>query len=587
MNRPTPAIVTQLAARPLPRLLLLLLALCYVLPGLLGRQPWRDTELASFGAMLDMARHGDHWLHPQVLGQAAAVKAWLPYWLGALSIKTFPFLPADLAARLPFGALLLLTLAGTWYAMFHLARTPAAQPVSFAFGGEARPTDYARAMADTALLALVASLGLAQLSHQSTPDMAQLACSALLLYGCSRLASAHAKRIWLSALVWWLGSAGLALSGAPWLGLMLGLVWLIWLASSGEMKHHGAERWWVWLLCGTGTLLSALLAWQLELPRRVEVWAHLDQWLHWPSWRAYGRLLLWFTWPAGLLSLWTLWRWRQRLSSAHVLLPLWFVLAGMGSSWLMEADDRALLMALPALACLAAFALPTLSRSVTALLDWFALLFFSTCGLVIWVYWIAMQTGVPAKPAANVVRLAPGFEHAFAPGLFAVAALVTVSWLGLLRWRIGHHRPALWKSLVLSAAGSTLCWALLMTLWLPLLNFGLGLEPIARRIAAVTPAGSCVLVHGLDQGQITALQYHGGLDVVHAGRDKAQACQRLVVNPKARATLPRVADMDHWRRLSSIPRLRENREHLLVYARKDSVSSEGPDPAGRQDQAER
>jgi len=587
VNRPTPAIVTQLAARPLPRLVLLLLSLCFVLPGLLGRSPWRDTELASFGAMLDMARHGDHWLHPQVLGQTVAVKAWLPYWLGALSIKAFPFLPADLAARMPFGALLLLTLASTWYAMYHLARLPAAQPVMFAFGGEAHPTDYARALADTALLALVASLGLAQLSHQSTPDMAQLACCALLLYGCARLASAHAERTWLSALVWWLGSVGLALSGAPWLGLVLGLVWLVWLASSGYVKRHVVQGWWVWLLCGTGTLLSAMLAWKLELPRRVEVWTNLEQWLHWPSWQTYGQLLLWFTWPAGLLSLWTLWRWRQRLSSAHVLLPLWFVLAGMGSSWLLNADDRALLVALPAMACLAAFALPTLSRSVTALLDWFALLFFSTSALVIWVYWLAMQTGIPVKAAASVSRLVPGFEPVFSLWLFAPAALITLTWLGLLRWRIGRHRPALWKSLVLSAAGSTLCWTLLMTLWLPLLNFGLGLEPIARRIAAVTPAGTCVLVHGLDQGQITALQYHGGLDTRRAGKDSSDSCQRLVASPKERATLSRIVDLNQWQLLSSIPRLRENRDHLLVYARVTSAGSLHPNPAGGQNDAER
>lgn len=66
--------------------------------------------------------------------------------------------------------------------------------------------------------------------------------------------------------------------------------------------------------------------------------------------------------------------------------------------------DRTLLLALPALATLAAFALPTLKRQVLALIDWFALLFFSTSALTIWVIWIAMQTGFPPQPAANVAR---------------------------------------------------------------------------------------------------------------------------------------------------------------------------------------
>ena len=58
-------------------------------------------------------------------------------------------------------------------------------------------------------------------------------------------------------------------------------------------------------------------------------------------------------------------------------------------------SDRALLLSLPALATLAAFALPTFERSVSALIDWFTLLFFSGCALIIWVVWISLMTGVP------------------------------------------------------------------------------------------------------------------------------------------------------------------------------------------------
>ena len=61
----------------------------------------------------------------------------LPFWLGALAIKALPFLDPALAARLPFAAVLLLVFTLVWYSSFHLARTEAAQPVAFAFGGEA------------------------------------------------------------------------------------------------------------------------------------------------------------------------------------------------------------------------------------------------------------------------------------------------------------------------------------------------------------------------------------------------------------------------------------------------------------------
>jgi hypothetical protein len=60
---------------------------------------------------------------------------------------------------------------------------------------------------------------------------------------------------------------------------------------------------------------------------------------------------------------------------------------------------------------LAAFALPTLRRSTTAAMDWFSIFFFTLCARI-WVIYIAVQTGVPAKPAANVAKLAPGFTPA-------------------------------------------------------------------------------------------------------------------------------------------------------------------------------
>ncbi len=568
MNRPTPAIVTQLAARRLPRLVLLVLGLLYVLPGLIGRQPWRQADLASFGVMLDMAQQPDHWLTPQLLGQPADVSAWLPYWLGALAIKILPFMAPDMAVRLPFGGLLVLTLVATWYATYHLARLPDAQPMSFAFGGEAMGADYARALADASLLALIACLGLAQLAHENTPDAAQLACASIMLYACARLASPHARWVGLSAIAWWGGAVGLALSGAPWLGFFLGLGWLIW-TGAHRRAHTLPRRWRVWWWALTGTLVAAALAWELELPRRVEIWADLDTWLQWEPWSAMGHLLAWFAWPVWPLALWTLWRWRAHWGSAHIALPLWFALAGLGSSWLLGGHDRALLMALPGMACLAAFALPTLSRSITALIDWFALLFFSLSALVIWVMWVAMQTGFPAKPAANVAKLAPGFQDSFSWAIFIPALLATLAWLGVMRWRVGKHKPALWKSLVLSASGITLCWLLLMTLWLPLLNHGMGLASMSRRIAAHVPAGACVAVQGLNAPQITGLMYHGGLHLQRLGQAHATgvSCTRLVISPAAFEPRRTELETQGWTLRAAVPRLRDNREYLLVLQR--------------------
>jgi hypothetical protein len=46
----------------------------------------------------------------------------------------------------------------------------------------------------------------------------------------------------------------------------------------------------------------------------------------------------------------------------------------------------------------------------------------------------------------------------------------------------GAHRSAIWKSLVLPAGGATLCWLLLMTLWLPVLDYARSYAPQVQRI---------------------------------------------------------------------------------------------------------
>ncbi len=566
MNRPTPAIVSQSAVRRLPRLALILFCVAYVLPGFLGREPWKNADVGAFGAMLELAAGSAAWWQPAVLGNPVADAGPLPYWLGALFIKALPFFPPDFAARIPFGLLLALTLAATWYAAYHLARQPAALPVAFAFGGEAQPADYARALADAALLALVACLGLAQLSHETTPDLARLAWTTLMLLGAARLAQPGAPQAWRGLLWWLIGLLGLMLTHASGLAGLLGLGWL---ALIGWQRHRGAtEGTNATHVAAWGAALAAWLmamglsAWlgDLQAPDVKTAWAALP----WDSW---ARLLLWFTWPAWPLVLWTLWRWRHQWLQPHVALPLWTVIVVVTQTTLAQERDRALLLALPALAALAAFALPTLRRSVSALIDWFTLLFFSFCALVIWVIWFAMMTGIPAKPAANVARLAPGFVPEFSLLLFLLGAAATVAWLWLVAWRVGRHREAIWKSLVLPAAGATLCWLLLMTLWLPLLDFGRSYGPISRRIATLVPPETCVLVDGLSQAQISALGYHSGLELVRSTAQGASRCQAMVVAPESQPTLDRRVDLTQWAFKATVRRLTDNKESLLLYQR--------------------
>ena len=123
------------------------------------------------------------WLAPTVRRQPAD-GALLPYWIGAWRSSRDALLDPAFAARLPFALLLALALALIWYTATPGAHAEAAQPRAFRLRRRGRiPLDYARALADGALLAMIASLGLLQLGHETTPELVQLSAVALALYG--------------------------------------------------------------------------------------------------------------------------------------------------------------------------------------------------------------------------------------------------------------------------------------------------------------------------------------------------------------------------------------------------------------------
>jgi 4-amino-4-deoxy-L-arabinose transferase-like glycosyltransferase len=537
----------------------------YVLPGFIGRGPWKRADLTTFGYMAELARGTSDWWKPSLGGLSPDIDALLPYWMGAWAIRMAPsWVPVDMAARLPFVLLLITTLIAAWYGTYYLARSPMAQPVAFAFGGEANPTDYARAVADGGLLAFIACLGLAQLAHETTPALTQLCFTALLFYATAALP----YRPLAPGISAALGLAGLTLSGAPTLALALGVgCTVIYLMESTHQENRPPHQKWRAGGILVMTLLCVVLASQLNLWRwRID----LPQ-ADWAEWQSLGRLFLWFTWPTWPLALWTLWRWRHQLlgarfTSRHLWLPLWFVGVASVATLTTSAADRSLLLALPALAALAAFALPTLSRSVGALIDWFTLIFFSTCALVIWLVWISMQTGVPSQPALNVARLAPGFVHSFSFTSFFIALIASITWAWLVKWRAGRHRSVIWKSVVLPAGGAALCWLLLMTLWLPLLDFARSYAPLVQQALALMPEKPvCIATYGLTRSQTAAFQFHGGLTLTAFTTDTA--CPWLIVSDEALDAQHGLMPNSSWELRGTVRHPADRNEKLYLFSR--------------------
>ncbi len=555
--------VTQSAVRRLPRVALWLFCLAYVLPGFIGRDPWRSQDIAAFGMMRELVAGNSSWWQLSWLGRGPDVPALLPYWLGAWSMQIAPsWVAPDLAARIPFALLLGLTLLATWYAVYYLARRDAAQPVPFAFGGEAQPTDYARAMADGALLAMIAMLGLAQLSHETTPYAAQLAFTALLFYAFA--ASAYRRAV--PAACAGIAAFGLALSGVPAFGLALACAGAL---ARGMQKDTYARQWAVYFLA-LG-IAAAVVAMQLGL-WHAKV-GQLPQSM--VDWSAWGKLMLWFTWPAWPMALVGLWKWRAWWRHLHIALPLALASTIIIATLIAPSADRTLLLVAPTLACLAAFALPTLQRSVTSLIDWFTLVFFSGCGLIIWVVWIAMETGIPAQPAANVRRLVPGFEPSFGWLAFIAAFAATVAWVWLVMWRAGRHRDALWKSLVLPASGAAMSWLLLMSLWMPLLNYVRSDTALAQQVLQMTGIKStsvgaqCLAMQGVSQADTAAIEFHGRIKL--QSLSSTSVCDWLVVSPDTRRDFLYSFSATTWQLAGSARRRTSTQDDLIIYRRSTST----------------
>jgi 4-amino-4-deoxy-L-arabinose transferase-like glycosyltransferase len=562
---PNPALVTREAVRRLPRWALLALCTAYLLPGLFGRDPWRSADLVAFAQMLSLAEGRSPWLAP-MLGGISTHAAPLPHWIGAWAIQLGQgWLDPALAARLPFTALLALTLLAVWRATFHLASADAAQPLRLAFGGEPPRHDYAAALADGALLALIATLGLLQPGHETTPELAQLAAIACWQWALAAAATPRRPGDATPALH---GRAGarigllcslpaLAACGAPTLaGLLVGgSMLLCWTPQRRALQP--------WLLASA--VLAAIAAWPLH------GWAWRIG--GWPDIGDLVKLWAWFLWPTWLLGAWGVWRWRQQLLQWPLALPLLVLGLALLASAAMSGAQSALLLGLPGIAVLAAFALPTLRRSSAAAIDWFSVFAFTLVAALVWLYHLGMLTGTPAAALATARRLTPGFEPRASWLPLLLAAVATLAWAALVRWRIGRHAPVLWKSLVLAAGGVGLSWTLLMTLWLPWLDYARSNRPLvdALRPHLDLSSRACVAVPQGTPVLVAALEWHGRVRVDARSQSLDGSCSRVVIVWRQSADTPQPLHAElaaaGWHELARVRRPTERQEWTLVFAR--------------------
>ena len=142
-------------------LLIALLCLAWIVPGLVGHEPWKTDEPYTFGVVYDMLRGGSL-LVPTLAGEAFLHEPPLYYWTAALTAH----------------------LASPWLALHDGARLATGLYVALAllFCGLAGRELNGRGNGGIALLLLLGCFGLTLRGHEGITDIVPLAGFALAYY---------------------------------------------------------------------------------------------------------------------------------------------------------------------------------------------------------------------------------------------------------------------------------------------------------------------------------------------------------------------------------------------------------------------
>jgi 4-amino-4-deoxy-L-arabinose transferase-like glycosyltransferase len=533
---------------PLKTALFLVVCFAWLLPGLVGHDPWKFDEGIVFGIVTEMLKSGD-WLQFRIAGEPYFDKAPLFMWVAAIFAKALGgVMPLHDAARLATGFFMGVTLAFLSLASFEVMRDRAVR---------------------LGVLLFIGCLGLLLRAHEMSTDLAGLAGVSMGLYG---LALA-ARRPKLGGLFAGLG-VGVGFLGNGFLpaGMLVGLMALLPATSAFWRTRQYALT----VAIAVATAVPVAATWPLALasvsPIHLQVWldhAAANRWSE-PFTHDDGmemlyftRILPWYAWPAWPLAAWALWRARRNLPDRRDLMfPLiaflaFFLVASVFGD---ARDPNGLALLLP-LAILGAAELDALPRGAASALDWFGMMTFLSLGAVLWVSYFAALTGSPEFAATMVAKEVPGFKYRFSFIPFALAALLTLIWLVVVARSLRSTR----RALVNWAAGITMVWMLMMTLGLPLVDEVRSYRRVSARIVEELPQGfNCIAGKGLGDPQRALLDYFAGIRTLREEFPASSRCGALLVQASP-LKVPKVGP--EWKEKWRGSRTADRNELFILYHR--------------------
>ena len=526
----------------------ILLCVAWVLPGLIGHDPWKPDEAYTFGVVYSMLQGGS-WVVPHLAGEPFLDKPPLFYLSAAACARLFSWLlPLHDAARL---------VTGLWMGL------------TFVFVGAAARELHGDGRGGIAVLLLLGCFGLVVRSHQLITDVAMLCGFAMAYYGWAlALRRPVGGGFWIGMGV---GIAFLANGVLPL--VILGLIALLLPAVSSHWRSRGY---------GVAFVVTVLVAapwiviWPLLLYKESP--ALFDRWL-WdenigvylgtmPGLSTgsthYLEILPWYAFPAWLLALWALWRARAPgFSRPAVVLPL----AGFAVTLALlsgSADARELL-ALPLLLPIALLAVPApdaLRRGASNAWYWFSVMAFSFFIAVFWFYWSGLELGVPARLHAHLHRIRPGYTPGFRWFPFLLGVAYTIAWFTLLvRLKRSAQRP-----LVAWVAGITAMWGIVATLFVGWVDTQKTYRNMITSLTLALPKDyDCLGSRDLTEPQRAMLHYFAGIITRREELMHGRPCELLLIQGVPQyEVIPRGA----WTKIWEGSRPRDKHERYRLYQRK-------------------
>jgi 4-amino-4-deoxy-L-arabinose transferase-like glycosyltransferase len=538
--------------RALKQLGLVLLCAAWVALGLAGHDPWKSEDAIAIGVASEMAQRND-FVVPTLGGETYLPRPPLAYMGGALAIEAFaPPLLVHNAARLVVGLALAVILLAT--------------------GGASRELN-GRAFRWLPVLILVGSIGFWDRAHVLSTELFLTLGVAVGLYGFA-LALRRPLR----------GGAALGVGIAlAFMGRgVLGPAWIALTALA--LPLCGAEwrnrAYLATIAVGIAVGVALSLPWPLLLHARDP--ALFDQWWQQESLADhiamlgsasaepvyYLRNLIWFAWPSLPLLLWLLWL-RGRgfnggLRDPGVIVP--GVLALVIFASLLVMPEARLANALPLLvplAVLAGLEVDSLKRGFSGALDWFGILTFGLLAIVMWAFWIdAYVNGMPQNVARLFRDTEVGYHPSFHLGTMLAAVGLTVLWVMLVRPARRSNRRAILNW----AAGVTLIWGLVTTIWLPYLDSRRSYRWTVENVAMRLPReGGCLASRNLGEPQRALFGYFSGIHTVREEVQPVHDCRMLLVQ-YGRLTADPVPP-EGWAPIWSGARKGDDTERFVLYKR--------------------